>query len=134
MKKYAVFTVMFACLLLTSCKASGPSTAIDVTMTDFQFTPNTFTILAGREITVNAVNNGIVEHEFAILDFGADAGDEFDDEDKQNIYWDVKVPAGQSVTLTFTAPSAPGEYSVVCGIQGHLMAGMVGELTVVEGE
>ncbi|MBK9008650.1 MAG: Plastocyanin [Anaerolineales bacterium] len=134
MKMYAVITVMLVCVLLTSCKDGGSSTAIDVTLTDFQFTPNSFTIMAGREITINAVNNGVVEHEFAILKFGADAGDEFDEEDKQNIYWEVKVPAGQSVTLTFTAPSAPGEYSVVCGIQGHLMAGMVGKLTVVAGE
>jgi len=134
MKMYAVITVMLVCVLLTSCKDGGSSTAIDVTLTDFQFTPNSFTIMAGREITINAVNNGVVEHEFAILKFGADAGDEFDEEDKQNIYWEVKVPAGQSVTLTFTAPSVPGEYSVVCGIQGHLMAGMVGKLTVIAGE
>ncbi len=134
MKKYLVMAVLFVCFMLTSCKSSGPSAAIDVTLTDFQFTPNSFTILAGREITINVVNNGVVEHEFAILKFGADASDEFDEEDRQNIYWEVKVPAGQSVTLTFTAPSAPGEYSVVCGIQGHLMAGMVGKLTVVAGE
>lgn len=134
MKKYMLITVAFICIILSSCKASGPSAAIDVTMTDFQFTPNSFTILAGQETTINAVNNGVVEHEFVILDFGADAGDEFDEEDKKNIYWEVTVPPGQSVTLTFAAPSTPGEYSVVCGIQGHLMAGMVGELTVVEGE
>ncbi|HMR99827.1 MAG TPA: cupredoxin domain-containing protein [Anaerolineales bacterium] len=134
MKKYAVIVAMFVGLMLSSCKTGGLSTAIDVTMTDFQFTPNSFTIPAGREITINAVNTGVVEHQFAILNFGADAGDEFGEEDTQNIYWEVKVPPGQTVALTFAAPSTPGEYSVVCGVPGHLMAGMVGELTVIAGE
>ncbi len=134
MKRYLVVFLLGISLLLTGCGAGGASTIIDVTMTDFQFTPNTFTIPAGQEITVNAVNNGAVEHEFVIFKLGTDAGDEFGEEDEENIYWEVEVLAGQSTTVTFTAPSEPGEYYVTCGTEGHLVAGMIGSLTVVAGE
>ena len=54
-------------------------------------------------------------------------------EDQVNVYWDVEVQPGQSVTATFTAPVEPGEYVVTCGIQGHLEAGMSAKLMVVAG-
>lgn len=134
MKGYALIAVALACLALTSCGASGPSAEIDLTMTDFQFSPNSFAIPAGQEITLNVANTGAVEHEFVIFKLGTDAGDEFDEGDQQNIYWKVEALPGQSATMTFTAPTEPGAYSVVCGIPGHIMAGMVGTLTVVAGE
>lgn len=121
-------------LLLSACGASGPTTTINVTMTDFHFEPSQFTVPAGQEITVNATNNGAVEHEFVIFKLGTDAGVKFGDEDEENIYWEVEVQPGQSVTETFTAPSEPGEYSLTCGIEGHLEAGMNGKLVVVAGE
>lgn len=134
MKKYMLIAVALACFALTSCGASGPSTEIDLTMADFQFTPNSFTIPAGQEITLNVANTGAVEHGFVIFKLGTDAGDEFNEGDKQNVYWEVEVLPAQSATLTFTSPAEPGKYEIVCGIPGHLMAGMVGELTVVAGE
>jgi uncharacterized cupredoxin-like copper-binding protein len=118
-------------LVLTACGGGGPSTTIDVTMTDFLFTPTEFTIPAGQEITVNAANNGAVEHEFVIFKLGTDAGEKFGDEDEENIYWEVEVLPGEKATTTFTAPTEPGEYYLTCGIEGHLEAGMNGTLTVV---
>jgi uncharacterized cupredoxin-like copper-binding protein len=129
--KATMFTLIVASLALTACRAGGPSTTIDVTMTDFQFTPNSLSVPAGQEITLNAINSGVVEHDFVIFKLGADAGDEFDEEDAGNVYWMVKLAPGQSLTVTFTAPLEPGEYFITCGVAGHLMAGMVGTLTVV---
>ena len=43
---------------------------ISVTMTDFAFTPNSFTVPAGEEITFQATNNGAVNHSFAIMQPG----------------------------------------------------------------
>lgn len=43
---------------------------------------------------------------------------------------DQDVDAGASATVVFTAPSVPGEYEVVCGVAGHIEAGMVGHLVV----
>ncbi len=43
------------------------------------------------------------------------------------------VQAGGEVSMTFTAPSA-GTYTFVCVVPGHAAGGMVGTLTVTEGE
>lgn len=132
--KKLFFVSVLCVLMLTACGGGGPSTTINVTMTDFQFTPAEFSIPAGQEITVNAVNNGAVEHEFVIFKFGKDAGEKFGDEDEENIYWEVEVAPGGSTTTTFTSPTEPGEYYLMCGTEGHLEAGMVGKVIVVAGE
>ncbi len=131
-KQFTIFIVFLSLwLALTACSSGGASTSLNVNMTDFVFNPNNFTVPAGEEITIEATNNGAVEHELVIFNFGTDAGDKFDDEDEDNIYWEVEVEPGESTTVTFTAPSQPGEYFVSCGIAGHLEAGMVGKLIVV---
>jgi len=127
-KLFALTLVLM--VLLTSCGGGGASNKIDVTFADFSFTPNTFTIPAGQEITLHAVNNGTVEHEFVIMKYGLNVGDDFGDEDEDNIYWEVEVLPGNETTITFTAPSDAGEYQVVCGTPGHFTSGMVGSLTV----
>jgi uncharacterized cupredoxin-like copper-binding protein len=134
MKKFTfVLVLLFGLsLALTACGGGGgASTTMDVTMTDFEFSPMEFTVPAGQEITVNATNNGAVLHEFVIFKLGTDAGEKFGDEDEGNIYWEVEVEPGATLSATFTAPTEPGEYYVTCGIEGHLEAGMVGKLTVV---
>jgi uncharacterized cupredoxin-like copper-binding protein len=136
MKKHLTLALFLSAvaLILSACGGAGPSTTINVTMTDFHFEPSEFTVPAGQEITLNATNNGAVEHEFVIFKLGTDAGEKFGDEDEENIYWEVEVMPGQSVTTTFTAPSEPGEYYVTCGIEGHLEAGMIGKLIVAAGQ
>jgi len=136
MKKYIVLTslVFVLSLVLTACGGGGAKTEYDVVMTDFKFEPMEFTVPAGAAITINATNNGAVEHEMVIFNLGTDAGDVFGDEDEANIFWEVEVQPGQSDTVTFTAPTEVGEYYVTCGIEGHLEAGMVGSFTVVAAE
>jgi len=133
MKKYLmlVVVVLVLSLALTACGGGGASTDIKVTMTDFQFDPMEFTVPAGQTITVNATNDGAVEHEFVVFNFGTDAGEKFGDEDEANIYWEVEVQPGETVTETFVAPSEPGSYYVTCGIEGHLEAGMLANFVVV---
>jgi uncharacterized cupredoxin-like copper-binding protein len=136
MKKYIALVVVMLglSLVLSACGGGGASSTINVTMTDFHFEPAEFTIPAGREITINATNNGAVKHEFVIFNLGSNAGDKFGPEDEGNIFWEVEVEPGASVTETFTAPADLGEYYVTCGIEGHLEAGMSGKLTVVAGK
>lgn len=131
MKKHLA---LLLAVVLAACGGGGASTTINVTMTDFKFEPMEFTVPAGQEITVNATNNGAVKHEFVIFKLGTDAGEKFGNEDEENIYWEVEVQPGQSVTVTFTAPSEPGEYYVTCGIEGHLEAGMNARMMVVAGQ
>ncbi len=110
------------------------SNTISVTMTDFQFSPNIFKVPVGREITLNATNNGSVIHNFVIMKFGQYAGTSLGDEDLPNVYWQLEIQPGSSKTVTFTAPTDPGDYEVVCRTPGHLEAGMKARLTVVAGK
>jgi len=130
-KKLLVLSLIFAFLLAACGGGNGASTTINVEFTEFHFTPDAFTIPAGQEITINATNNGAVIHEFVIMKLGESVGEDFGDEDEGNIFWEVEAEAGKKVSETFTAPTEPGEYQVVCGTEGHYVAGMVGKLTVV---
>jgi len=132
MRKYLLFVVVIfgLSLALTACGGGGPSTELKVNMTDFMFDPTDYKIPAGQQITITATNDGAVEHEFVIFNLGTDAGEKFGSEDEDNIYWEVEVQPGETVTETFTAPSEPGNYYVTCGIEGHLEAGMQASVVV----
>jgi uncharacterized cupredoxin-like copper-binding protein len=133
-KPFFVIALLFVMtFMLSACGGGGggPSTTIDVTMAEFTFLPSSFTVPAGQEITVNAKNNGAVVHNFVIMKLGQTVGDSFGPEDEGNVYWEIEALPGVSVSGTFTAPTEPGEYQVVCRTEGHFMAGMVGKLTVV---
>lgn len=58
----------------------------------------------------------------------------FDEKDVPNVYWQVEIQPGGSANTTFTAPSEPGEYEVVCRTEGHIVSGMIARLNVVAGE
>ena len=126
-----VCTLLVLALTLSACGNAGPSTNLNVNMTDFMYDPSNYTVPAGQTITLKLSNNGAVEHEFVIMKYGTDVGADFGDDDEENIYWEVELSAGSSGEYTFTAPSEPGEYQIVCGIPGHFMAGMVGKMIVV---
>jgi len=131
MKRTLIIAAVFLSLMLASCGGGGASTKINVTMTDFQFQPNQFTVPAGQEITFTSANNGAVVHNFVIMKKGTSAGPFFDDEDVPNVYWQVEIQPGGSVDTSFTAPADPGDYEVVCRTEGHIASGMSAKLTVV---
>lgn len=135
MQRMFIMTAVLFSLTIVSCGgAGGPSTTIDVTMTDFQFQPSQFTVPAGQEITFKSSNNGAVVHNFVIMELGTSAGDFFDEEDVPNVYWETELQPGGATTTTFTAPSEPGEYQVICRTEGHIVSGMTAKLTVVPAE
>ena len=134
MKRIIMILGVFLSFGLASCGNRGPTTTINVTMTDFQFQPNQFTIPAGQEITLNSTNTGAVVHNFVIMKLGTTAGDIFDEEDIPNVFWEVEIQPGGSTNTTFTAPTEPGEYEVVCRTEGHIISGMTAKLTVVASE
>ena len=129
--KTRYFLMLLALVLqLTACNNSP--TTINVTMSDYSYTPSTFTVPAGKEITLNLTNQGFVSHTFIIFKLGTDTGEKFGPEDKENIYWQVEVLPGKSATAKFIAPSKPGQYYVTCGLGGHHEVGMVGTLIVLD--
>ena len=135
MKRIPIILSVLLSLAVASCGGGGPTTTINVTMTDFQFAPNQFTVPAGQEITLNVVNTGAVVHNFVIIKLGSTAGAAFEDDDDANVYWQERdIQPGGDISVTFIAPTEPGEYEVVCRTEGHIASGMVGKLIVVAGE
>ncbi len=132
MKKIVHLTLVLLALTLSACGQSKPSDKISVDMTDFAFTPNQYTVTAGQEITLQVTHDGLVTHDFIIMKHTAEVGPHFNDEDIPNVYWQIEVQPGESKTFTFTAPTEPGAYQIVCGMAGHVEAGMIGLLTVVQ--
>lgn len=135
MKKMALTLglIMLLSLVLAACGGGGGSgsgsTTLNVTMTDFKFDPSSWTVPAGKSVTVNIKNNGSTDHTWVVM--SKPVSGSFTDADKANILFSSEsIPAGQSKTVTFTAPSTAGNYQVICDIPGHFEAGMVGQLVV----
>ena len=128
----AFCVVLVGSIFLTACGPGGtkPVTNIDVDMTDYKFTPDEFSVPAGAEITINLKNAGKQPHEFRILVLGAKAEGTIDKNGKSTRYWSNVALSGESKSFSFTAPSDPGDYVIVCSAQGHTKAGMVGTLHV----
>lgn len=135
MQKSFVMAAVLCSFLLAACGAAGGvSDRIDVTMTDFQFQPSQFTVPAGQEIAFTSSNNGAVVHNFVIMKLGTSAGPMFEDEDIPNVFWQVELLPGATTETSFTAPTEPGEYEVICRTEGHIASGMTGKLIVVAPE
>ncbi|HEX5839693.1 MAG TPA: cupredoxin domain-containing protein [Anaerolineales bacterium] len=134
MKKMTVWVVAISLALASCGRSSAPTTTIEVTMTDFQFSPSAFTVPAGEQITLKSTNSGAVIHNFIIMNLGYNVGNEFDEEDLENVYWKLEIAPGGGTETNFTAPAEPGEYEIVCSTPGHVQAGMLGTLNVVEAE
>ena len=131
MKKKLLLVLPLIALVISACGQNKPSTEIHVDMTDFAFAPNQYIVAAGQEITLQLQHAGTVEHDFIIMKYESSVGEHFDEADQPNIYWQIKVQPGETETIRFTAPDHPGTYQIVCGMAGHVEAGMVGKLEVV---
>ena len=132
MKKSALLIASLLALaaVLTAC---GPKKIVlEIEMKEFTFIPDTFTVPAGTEVTLNLTNSGALEHEWVIMIYGKEATIPFNEDDEANIFWEHELDAGAEASVTFTSPSQPGEYQVVCGTPGHLEQGMKGKLVVTE--
>lgn len=105
------------------------STSIEATASDFEFDPDSWTVPAGEEFTIDFSNEGAVEHEWAVIKQGEDLDSE-DDFAEEKVLFEVEaIPAGESTTEAFTVDEA-GTYQVICAIPSHFDAGMEGTLTV----
>ena len=130
MRKFSmIFLLAFGTLLIAAC--GGPGTSeLSVDMTEFSFTPSSNSVSAGSEVTVSLTNSGTLEHNWVVMEAGYAVDSPFDATDQANVLAETSVDAGDSSTLTFTAPSDGGTYQVVCSVPGHLEGGMEGSLSV----
>ena len=130
MKKSLVVAMCVLALVLTAC--GGPKkVTLNVTATDTGYDSTTYTVPAGAKVTLNMTNTGVLEHEFAILKLGEHVTPPFGEKDEDKILWELDgVQAGTTKSDSFTAPTQPGSYDVICGIPGHIEKGMIATLVV----
>ena len=123
------FTVMFVlALTLTAC---GPQkVTLNVTASEQGYDSPTYTVPAGAEVTVNLINTGAAPHVFDILKLGEHVTSTFQPTDKEKILWGLSASAGETKSGTFTAPTEPGEYDIICPVPGHMQMGMTATLIV----
>jgi uncharacterized cupredoxin-like copper-binding protein len=125
-------------LVVSACGGDDEaSTELEVTTSDFQFSPDSWTVPAGEEVTIAITNEGSVLHEWVLMQPGVSIESEADLPETEEelladfVYVEDEVEAGASKTLTFTAPAA-GTYQIICAIETHFDAGMEGTLTSVD--
>jgi uncharacterized cupredoxin-like copper-binding protein len=138
-----ILLILIAVTLLSACASqpSQPSTELTVEMTDFAYNPSSVTIPAGQPVTLTVNNTGNIEHDFVvekidvatevIQDNGSNAHHAHGAE--QNFDLHISARPGEASIVQLTV-SEPGTYKILCSVEGHEEAGMIGELTVIDQE
>lgn len=131
MKRIAsVWALLAAIFFLVAC--TPKEYKFEVRMKEFKFEPDSLSVPAGTNVTLELKNEGTLEHEIVIMLLGKNVTLPFDEDDEANIYWEAELPKGESQVVSFVAPAEPGVYELVCGTAGHLEQGMKGTLEVTE--
>jgi plastocyanin len=123
---------LLAALVLTSCAGSASgnnTTTINVTLSDFKFDHSSWTVNAGKQVTVNLNNTASIDHTWTVMKTPINGS--YTSADQSDIFYNSgPIAGGTKKSVTFTAPSTPGTYQVICTVQGHFESGMVGQLIV----
>ena len=128
MRKLLVIFVLVLVLALTAC--SSNKVTLNVTTNDQGYDSSTYTVPAGAEVTVNLTNKGAAAHVFDILKLGEHVTPPYQPSDKDKILWELVAKTGETTSGTFTAPTEPGEYDIICRVPGHIQLGMTATLVV----
>lgn len=129
MRLYFLFLLPILLFALNGCALSNNQT-LSIDTTDFAFTPNQWTVNAGQRVTLKLANQSGSEHEWVLLKEGEEVTMPFDADDEARIEFESEVEPGNVKISFFPAPTKAGLYRIVCGIPGHLEAGMEGTLVV----
>ncbi len=92
----------------------GDSVAVDVSMQDMEFVPDTVEVPAGATVEFNLTNDGNLEHDL-VFDDGSDSG--------------VVAPGGST---TFVAGPFTQDTVGWCDVPGHRESGMELEIIVAD--
>jgi uncharacterized cupredoxin-like copper-binding protein len=127
-------------MLLSACAGNlQPVAEVSITMNEFTFSPPSITIQAGQPIVITLQNDGEQEHDFVVKTIdvssvstdGSGVGGHHMSGDHADYDLHISTMAGRTSVLKFTADKT-GTYKIFCSVEGHEVAGMVGELIVVE--
>lgn len=126
-------------LILSACGAQAePKSELVVEMSDFSYNPASITVAAGVPVQITLKNIGQIEHDFVVekIDVsgvsveGSGVGEHHMAGEHTEYDLHASTAVNGTSVLTFT-PDAPGTYKIFCSVEGHEVAGMVGELIVV---
>ena len=128
---------IFVVMLSACASASTPATSITMELADFSYEPSSITVPVGEPVVLTINNTGKIEHDFVVEKIDVtgvtaqDSGSEHHMQGMDASTYDLHVStgAGQTNSLQFTALE-PGIYQIFCSVEGHIEAGMVGELIV----
>lgn len=117
---------LFALLIFSpaSLSAQEASRAVEVRLSNFDFSPSAITLTAGRPVVLHLVNEGGGGHNFSAPQFFAAAADVSGPVRRGA----VEVPGHQSVDIRLTP--ARGSYRLRCTHTLHSTFGMNGTITV----
>ena len=111
--RFIILIFIFLSILIAGC-SSGPSIKeLQLSAQDIQWDQTEINANAGQEITLTITNDGTLDHNFNLEEYGIG----------------VEIPPGDSQVVTFLADET-GSFEYYCDIPGHLDAGMVGILTI----
>ncbi len=149
-KKMSRISVLFVmvCAFLFSTNTFAQKT-VEITGTDkMKFDVTEITAKPGEEITIKLTTDSklpaaAMSHNVVVLDQGVDArafsiasashkdNDYIDPAQEGDVIAHTKLAAGgETVEVTFKAPSKAGDYEYVCTFPGHYVSGMKGVLKV----
>jgi azurin len=149
MKIIRIVLLMFTSALLACSRDAAPPKVVEITGDDFmKFNVMSFEVKPGQKVTVRLKNIGelpkeATAHNWVLLAKEAyaprfiKAGSSRPEKDyiafEQEFYVLAKTKMlgpGESDSVTFIAPSAPGAYEYVCTFPEHYSNGMKGVMTV----
>jgi uncharacterized cupredoxin-like copper-binding protein len=124
-----VLVLSISALALTACGGSASSaggpTVVHATLSEFKIELDRDSIPTGP-VTFVIENKGMIVHEF-VLEAAGSHDEPFALDGKESEVEDIAT--GSTVELQWTI-TEPGEYQLVCYVEGHSEAGMIAKITV----
>ncbi len=99
-------------------RAAPAAKTFDVDAADYSFAPNAMAAEAGEDITVNLKNVGQRRHDIVF------------ELDNNRVEASSQIMGGETTSMSFKAPAAPGEYVFYCSVGQHRAMGMEGKLKI----
>lgn len=145
--KISILVVLFGAFLF-STNTFAQQTIVMKGDDKMKFDVTSITAKPGEQITVKLTTvsklpAAAMSHNFVLLDQGSDArafsissaskkDNDYIDPAKQNevLAYTKMAAGGETVEVTFKAPTTAGDYEYVCTFPGHYVSGMKGILTV----
>ncbi|HEY2070322.1 MAG TPA: cupredoxin domain-containing protein [Rhizomicrobium sp.] len=121
-------TLASALLFAAPAFAQSAPQEIDISLTNFAFTPDALNLKAHTAYRLHLVNGASSSHNFAAADFFSAAQVAPADASKVKD-GAIEVPKGQTVDVTVT-PDRAGTYDLTCTHFMHTTFGMRGQIVV----